>query len=82
LQEKVYDVSWGDAQTRKPDANGKLPPVGSETVLEHQRVPVTLDPVMNSNALVDRIWHFGRLPLPQLRPTLHSVLPMRVRLPI
>jgi hypothetical protein len=29
LQEKVYDVAWGDAQTRKPDANGKLPPLGS-----------------------------------------------------
>lgn len=29
LQEKVYDVAWGDAQTRKPAANGKLPPVGS-----------------------------------------------------
>jgi hypothetical protein len=29
LQEKVYDVAWGDAQTRKPDAGGKLPAVGS-----------------------------------------------------
>src|SRR5205807_3534244 len=29
LQEKVHDVAWGDAQTRKPDASGKLPPVGS-----------------------------------------------------
>jgi hypothetical protein len=29
LQEKVYDVAWGDAQKRKPDANGKLPAVGS-----------------------------------------------------
>ena len=28
-QEKVYDVAWGDAATRKPGANGKLPPVGS-----------------------------------------------------
>jgi hypothetical protein len=28
-QEKVYDVAWGDAATRKPDAKGKLPPVGS-----------------------------------------------------
>ncbi len=27
--EKVYDVAWGDAKTRKPDANGKLPPVGN-----------------------------------------------------
>jgi uncharacterized protein DUF3604 len=29
LREKVSDVAWGDAQTRKPDANGKLPPIGS-----------------------------------------------------
>ena len=29
LQEKVYDVAWSDAQTRKPDADGKLPPVGN-----------------------------------------------------
>jgi hypothetical protein len=28
-QEKVYDVAWGNAATRKPGANGKLPPVGS-----------------------------------------------------
>ncbi len=28
-QEKVYDVAWGDAATRKLDGNGKLPPVGN-----------------------------------------------------
>jgi hypothetical protein len=27
--EKVYDVAWGDADTRKPGADGKLPPVGN-----------------------------------------------------
>jgi hypothetical protein len=27
--EKVHDVVWGDAQKRKPDRDGKLPPVGS-----------------------------------------------------
>lgn len=27
--EAVYDVVWGDADQRKPDAGGKLPPVGS-----------------------------------------------------
>jgi hypothetical protein len=26
--EKIYDVAWGDAERRKPDANGKLTPVG------------------------------------------------------
>ena len=30
LQERVYDVAWGDAATRKADAKtGKLPPVGN-----------------------------------------------------
>jgi len=29
VQEKVYDVAWGDATKRKPGADGKLPPVGS-----------------------------------------------------
>ena len=28
VQEKIYDVVWGNADKRKPDANGKLPPVG------------------------------------------------------
>ena len=26
--EKIYDVAWGDAATRKPGKDGKLPPVG------------------------------------------------------
>jgi hypothetical protein len=29
LHEKVHDVAWGDATTRKPGRDGKLPPVGS-----------------------------------------------------
>ena len=28
-QERIYDVVWGDADQRKPDADGKLPPVGT-----------------------------------------------------
>jgi hypothetical protein len=28
-QERVYDVAWGDAETRQPGADGKLPPVGT-----------------------------------------------------
>jgi len=27
--EKVYDVAWGDAATRRPGPDGKLPPVGN-----------------------------------------------------
>ena len=29
VQEKVYDVVWGDADKRKPGNDGELPPVGS-----------------------------------------------------
>jgi hypothetical protein len=29
LQEKIYDVVWGDADKRKLDGKGKLPPVGN-----------------------------------------------------
>jgi hypothetical protein len=32
LHEKVYDVAWSDG--RKPDANGKLPPVGNTVDIE------------------------------------------------
>jgi len=29
VQEKVYDVVWGDAEKRQPGTDGKLPSVGS-----------------------------------------------------
>jgi hypothetical protein len=36
VHEKVYDVAWGDASKRKPDAKtGKLPPVGSTVNMEN-----------------------------------------------
>ncbi len=35
VQEKVYDVVWGDADKRKPGADGKLPPVGSTVDIEN-----------------------------------------------
>ncbi|WP_425487882.1 DUF3604 domain-containing protein [Microvirga lupini] len=28
VEEKVYDVAWADAERRKPEADGRLPPVG------------------------------------------------------
>ena len=33
-QEKVYDVAWGDAERRRPGADGKLPPVGNTVDVE------------------------------------------------
>ncbi len=35
VQEKVYDVVWGDADKRKPGSDGKLPPVGSTVDVEN-----------------------------------------------
>ncbi|KHE91369.1 MAG: hypothetical protein SCABRO_02892 [Candidatus Scalindua brodae] len=35
VQEKIYDVVWGDADKRKPGAEGKLPPVGSTVDVEN-----------------------------------------------
>ncbi len=35
LQEKIYDVVWGDAETRTPGRDGKLPPVGSTVDVEN-----------------------------------------------
>jgi Protein of unknown function (DUF3604) len=35
VQEKIYDVVWGDADKRKPNANGKLPPVGDTVDVEN-----------------------------------------------
>ena len=35
LQEKVYDVVWGDADKRQPGSDGKLPPVGSTVDIEN-----------------------------------------------
>jgi len=33
-QEKAYDVAWGDAERRRPGADGKLPPVGNTVDVE------------------------------------------------
>lgn len=35
VHEQVHDVAWGDADKRKPDANGKLPPVGNTVDIEN-----------------------------------------------
>jgi hypothetical protein len=33
-KEKIFDVAWSDADTRKPDAKGKLPAVGNSINME------------------------------------------------
>ena len=34
-QEKIYNVAWSDASTRKPGKDGKLPPVGDTVDVAH-----------------------------------------------
>ena len=56
--EKVYDVTWSDAETRKPGADGKLPPVGntvdvanatwSNTIGDSELIAVWKDPDFDS----------------------------------
>ena len=60
LQEKVYDVVWGDADKRKPGADGKLPPVGStvdvanatwtNTIGDPELITVWKDPDFDADA--------------------------------
>jgi len=54
LNEKIYDVAWGDADKRQPGADGKLPPVGdtvdvvnatwSNTIGDPELITVWKDP--------------------------------------
>lgn len=41
-QEKIYNVVWGDADKRKADANGKIPPVGNTVNLATCEVANTI----------------------------------------
>lgn len=58
-QEKIYNVAWGDAEKRKPDADGKLPPVGNtvnvtkatwtNTIGDPELIAVWADPDFDPN---------------------------------
>lgn len=68
LHEKVYDVVWGDAATRKPGSNGKLPPVGSSvdvanaswtnTIGDPELISVWKDPAFDSE---QRAFYYARV---------------------
>ena len=89
LQEKVYDVAWSDAQTRKPDANGKLPPVGdtvdvanatwTNTIGDPELITVWTDPDFNP-AL--RAFYYARvLEIPTPRWTAYDAKYFGVQMP-
>lgn len=89
LQEKVYDVAWGDAQKRKPDANGKLPAVGTtvdvpnatwtNTIGDPQLITVWTDPDFDP-AL--RAFYYARvIEIPTPRWTAYDAKRFGVQLP-
>jgi hypothetical protein len=89
LQEKVYDVAWGNARTRKPDASGKLPPAGdtvdvanatwTNTIGDPELITVWTDPDFNP---VLRAFYYARvLEIPTPRWTAYDARYFGVQMP-
>ncbi len=81
LQEKVYDVVWGDAEKRRPGGDGKLPPVGStvdlgnatwtNTIGDPELITVWKDPAFDAR---QRAFYYARvLEIPTPRWTAYDV---------
>ena len=68
LHEQIYDVVWGDADKRKPDATGKLPPVGdtvdiknatwTNTIGDPELITVWKDPKFDAK---QRAFYYARV---------------------
>jgi hypothetical protein len=68
LHEQVYDVAWGDADRRKPGADGKLPAVGStvdvtdaswtNTIGDPELITVWKDPAFDEQ---QRAFYYARV---------------------
>ena len=79
--EQVYDVVWGDADRRRPGADGKLPPVGdtvdvanatwTNTIGEPELITVWKDPDFDSG---QRAFYYARvIEIPTPRWTAYDV---------
>ena len=89
VQERVHDVAWGDADRRKPGADGKLPPVGStvdvkkavwtNTIGAPELITVWKDPEFDPNL---RAFYYVRvLEIPTPRWTCYDAVRFGVELP-
>ena len=88
-QEKVYDVAWGDAESREPGGDGKLPPVGNtvdlktaswtNTIGDPELIAVWKDPDFDAK---QRAFYYARvIEIPTPRWTLYDAVRYGVKLP-
>jgi hypothetical protein len=89
LQEKIYDVVWGNADKRKPGANGKLPPVGNtvdvakatwtNTIGDPELITVWKDPEFDPSL---RAFYYARvLEIPTPRWTAYDAMRFGITMP-
>ena len=89
LQEKVHDVVWGEADKRKPGADGKLPPVGNtvdvakatwtNTIGDPELIAVWKDPEFDPSL---RAFYYARvLEIPTPRWTAYDALKFGITMP-
>jgi hypothetical protein len=89
VQERVYDVVWGDADTRQPGDDGKLPPVGNTVDVANavwtnsigapELITVWQDPDFDPNA---RAFYYARvIEIPTPRWTAYDAKRFGVQMP-
>ncbi len=88
LQERIFDVVWGDADRRKPDAAGRVPPVGntvdlataswSNSIGDPELIVVWTDPQFDPSL---RAFYYARvLEIPTPRWTAYDAAYFRVKI--
>jgi hypothetical protein len=86
--EKIYDVAWADDENRKPDGDGKLPPVGNtvdlktatwkNTIGDPELATVWVDPDFDPK---QRAFYYVRvLEIPTPRWTLYDAVRFKVEM--
>jgi len=88
-QEKLYDVVWGDAEKRKPGADGKLPPVGNtvnvkdaiwtNTIGDPELITVWQDP--DFDPALPAVYYARVLEIPTPRWTAYEAKRFGIKLP-